>query len=94
MNKIFGIIAVTIIVLGSVLTSCYSPSERVENTLEYVRSVEKELEESKQHLKEIENYKMKASAQISSNEKSISEFQDKIAKENLRLWNWKPKILI
>ena len=80
-NSILALAACTFIV-GSFLTSCTSPAEKVENAQTNVEDAKKDLSLANQeYLAEIENYRKEESGKILLNEQSIADFKVRVAKE-------------
>tara|TARA_R110000737_G_scaffold348572_1_gene382736 strand:- start:16707 stop:17147 length:441 start_codon:yes stop_codon:yes gene_type:complete len=80
MKKSIGIITSSFFLIGFLFTSCSSPSEKVESAEDNLTEAQQELNESKEdYKKEIEEYKMRSADQIAANEKSIQEFNARIA---------------
>ena len=83
MNKkaILAVAAVAM-VSGTVLTSCSTSSEKLEDAKENVVKANKELDNAnEEYLADVENYKKEITAKINGNKKSIAEFDERIAKE-------------
>lgn len=75
-------IAATTIIALSLLTSCNTPAEKVENAEETVIQANKELDAANEaYLKDVENYRIETATQIEANNKSISEFNSRIETE-------------
>lgn len=81
MKKSLGILAVAIIFTGLTVTSCSTPSEKVDDAKENVEEANEELEEREAYLKEVENFRSQTAIQISENEKSIIAFNERIANQ-------------
>ena len=80
-NSILALAACTFIV-GSFLTSCNTPAEKVENAQTNVAEAKKDLALANQeYLVEIENYKKETAVIITANDKSIAEFKARVATE-------------
>ena len=71
-----------IVMMGTIFTSCSSPSEKVEtaekNALEANQNL---INEKQDFMKEMETYKKNTAEKIAENEKSIAEFKARIAKQ-------------
>jgi DNA repair exonuclease SbcCD ATPase subunit len=68
---------------GTLLTSCNTPSQKVEKAQENVDEANKKLDQAnEEYLAEVEFYRKEAAAKIEANEKSIAEF--KARKESLK----------
>ena len=78
MEKSIKVLAVSVLLLGLGLISCSTPEEKVEDAQDNVEEANKELEDSKEYLWEVENYKAQQAAQIEENERSIAEFNARI----------------
>ncbi len=78
MKKSMKVLAVSFLFLGSALTSCSTPEEKIEDARNNVDEANRELDDSKEHLWEVENYKAQHQAQIEENERSIAEFNARI----------------
>ncbi len=78
MKKSIKVLAISILFVGAALTSCSTPEEKVEDAQDNVEAANKELQESKEYLREVESYKALHAAQIEENEKSIAEFNARI----------------
>ena len=78
MKKSIKVLAISVLLIGSALTSCSTPAENVEDAQSDVDQANRDLEDSKEHLWEVENYKAQHAAQIEENERSIAEFNARI----------------
>ena len=78
MKKSIKVLAVSVLLIGSALTSCSTPAEKVEDAQDNVDEANRDLEDSKEHLWEVENYKAQHAAQIEENERSIADFNARI----------------
>ena len=66
----------------SILGACNSPSKKVENAQTNVNEANKELDEAYvAYLVEVDTYRKEATEKINANNKSIAEFNERIAKE-------------
>lgn len=75
-------IASTILVSGLLLTSCKNSAEKVVDAQEDVNEAEQKLAEEKQaFLMDVEAYKKENADKIAANEKSIDDFNARIAKQ-------------
>jgi tRNA G10 N-methylase Trm11 len=84
MIKNILLLAAGLLILGAILTKCYSPSEKIENAQDNVLKANEELDKANQeYLADIENYKKEVAAKIEANNKSIAEFNARIANEKL-----------
>jgi DNA anti-recombination protein RmuC len=76
--KAIAISFTSIVILGA----CNSPSKKVENAQTNVENANKELDEANvAYLVEVDTYRKEAAEKINANNKSISEFNQRIAKE-------------
>lgn len=70
------------ILSGATLSSCNSPRQKVENAEENVDDANLKLEEANRaYLEDVELYRVETADRIAANEKSIGEFNSRIAKE-------------
>ena len=75
------VLTVCTFIVGSFLTSCTSPAEKVENAQTKVEDAKKDLADANQaYLMEIENYRKETGDKITANEQSIAEFKAEVAK--------------
>lgn len=83
MKKTIGIISTSLFLMIFIFTGCSSsPAEKVENAEQKVTESQDKLNESKEdYTKEMEEYKEKTAEQIAANEKSIQEFNARIANQ-------------
>lgn len=82
MKKSIGIISASVIFLAFFLASCTTASEEVANAEENVIEAEEELEESNEaYRKEMRAYKERTAVQFDANEKSLKDFQLRIAEQ-------------
>lgn len=80
-NSILALAACTFII-GSFLTSCTTPAEKVENAQTNVAEAKKDLALANQeYLTEIESYRKETADKITANDKSIADFKARVAKE-------------
>lgn len=78
MKKSFGTLVISIILAGTVLTSCSSPADKVEDAQDNVEAAEKELAESEAYAKDVADYRSLTEMQIAENEKNILAFNARI----------------
>lgn len=82
MKKSVLVLAVGTIFMGSLVTSCSSPAEKVENAQENVVDANQKLDEANEdYLVDVENYRRETAEKITANEKSLAEFKLRIASE-------------
>jgi hypothetical protein len=68
--------------LGGILTGCHTPAEKVANAQISVDAANEELDQANhEYLAEVEKYRKEASEKIAANEKSIAEFNARMATE-------------
>lgn len=80
-NSILTLAGCTFIV-GSFLTSCNTPAEKVDNAQTNVVEAKKDLAlANKEYLMEVENYKKETQMVITANDQSIADFKARVAKE-------------
>ena len=88
-KKLTQIIVTIFVASGMFFTGCKTPKEKVENTEENVIDANEDLAaENEAFLQEIEEYKKNTNAQIAANEKSIKDFNARIATKKVM-----PKLL-
>jgi len=76
MKKVIFTMALSTIVLGSGLTSCTTPSEKVEDAKSNVDDANEKLDEANQaYLEDLANYRNETSARITMNEARIAELK-------------------
>lgn len=82
MKNPIKLIAAGLFFLGASVTSCDSTKENVEEAQENVDEAERELEiANNEYLEDMENYKKETSVKIEANNKSIIDFNKRIANE-------------
>ncbi len=82
MKKSIVVIAASVFITGAILTSCKSSSEKVENAQENLKEANQDLAKAnEEYLADIESYRKEASDKYDANEKSIAEFEARIANE-------------
>ncbi|MDP3557449.1 MAG: hypothetical protein Q8T03_08745 [Bacteroidota bacterium] len=80
-KTILAIVASTFIT-GTILTSCSTPTEKMENAQQNVTEANKDLNKAQEeYIIDVENYRKETNAKIAANEKSISEFDVRIENE-------------
>lgn len=78
MKKSFFILALTVFVAGTVVTSCKSPQEKVDTAKANVEEASQDLEEAKENYNEEYNkFKLESDERISDNERMITELRDR-----------------
>lgn len=82
MKKSIFMLASLILITSSILTSCNTPAEKVENAKENVDKANFDLYEANQeYLADVEKYRKESADKIAANNKSIAEFKARIAQE-------------
>jgi uncharacterized phage infection (PIP) family protein YhgE len=82
MKKSFLIQAAFAVALCSGVACCNTPAQKVENAEESVKEANKALDDAnKEYLADIENFRKKSADKIAENERSITEFNERIARE-------------
>jgi hypothetical protein len=67
-------------ITGAFLTSCNTPSQKVEDAQKNVIQANKDLEQAnKEYLADMDNYRLETAKQIAANEQSMTEFKARIA---------------
>jgi predicted small secreted protein len=75
-------LAASALLAGAILTSCNTPAQKVENAEENVAAANEALNEANEaYQKEIDSYRREADEKIAANNKSIAEFNARIALE-------------
>ena len=70
------------ILMGSLSMSCNSPAKKVENAEEKVLEANKDLKQANQeYVTEMENYRKETAIKVAANEKTIADFNIRIASE-------------
>lgn len=73
------LVLLSAIAVASILTSCNSPAEKVENSQNNVIEAEHDLEEANAQYKEdVENYRVKSRDRINANNERIAEYRSQI----------------
>jgi chromosome segregation ATPase len=68
--------------LGGLLTSCNTPAEKVADAQNTVDAANQDLDQAnREYLADVEQYRKEASEKIAANEKSIAEFNARMATE-------------
>lgn len=79
MKKSIGVVSVAVVLMASLLVSCTSSADDVENAEEELVDAQEKLDESNEKYKlDMKDYKATVAAQISANEKSIKDFNARI----------------
>ena len=79
MNKSIAIITATSLLAITMLTSCNSPAQKVENAQENVSEAKQDLEKANaEFARDMENYRRETNEKIDANNKSIAEFNSRI----------------
>lgn len=82
MKKTILTIALSTLTVGALLTSCNSTGENLEDAQENASAANEKLDKAnEEYEKDMENYRLEASEKIAANEKSIKDFNDRMAKE-------------
>jgi predicted RNase H-like nuclease (RuvC/YqgF family) len=69
------IIAISFLVIGTMLTSCFSTEEKKDKEIENISEINEDYKD------EIKEYKIHVAEQIATNEKSIATFKSRIAQQ-------------
>jgi len=82
MKKAFLVLAASVFITGAFLTSCNSPSKKVENAEDNVKEANQDLDKANaEYLADIESYRKEAADKIAANNRSIAEFNVRIENE-------------
>jgi hypothetical protein len=82
MKTIIKSLSVFAVITTAVLTSCNSPEQKVENAQNNVNQANKDLDTAnKEYLADIESYRKETAEKIAANQKSIDEFDARIAND-------------
>jgi peptidoglycan hydrolase CwlO-like protein len=82
MKKSIYVITASALIAASILTSCSTSAEKVENAQDKVSEANMDLETAnEEYLVDIENYRKETEATIAANDKSIAEFNARIENE-------------
>ncbi len=79
MKKSIVVMAVAILLTGSIVISCNTPAEKVEKAENKVTEANKDLDAAnKQYMDDVQNFRRETSAQMATNDSSIAVLQAKI----------------
>jgi chromosome segregation ATPase len=82
MKKIILTLTAFTFITTAMLTSCNTPAEKVENAENNLKEANKDLNKAnEEYLADVEKYKQETADKIAANERSIAEFNARIAKE-------------
>lgn len=82
MKKSILTLTASALLAGAILTSCNTPAQKVENAEEKVEAANDDLNDANEaYQKEIDSYRKEADEKIAANNKSIAEFNARIALE-------------
>jgi hypothetical protein len=82
MKKTILALAAGTFIAGAFLTSCNTPSQKVENAQENVAQANQELEQAnKEYLEDMASYRIETANRIAANGESIKEFNARIARD-------------
>lgn len=82
MKKSILVLAIFSFVAGTMIISCASPAQKVENAETSVTEAKEDLAQAKQEYQEdIENYRQQMAEKITANSQNIADFNVKIEKE-------------
>lgn len=82
MKKSIFVITASALIGTSILTSCSTSAEKVENAQDKVSEATLDLDKAnEEYLVDIENYRKETEAKIAANDKSIAEFNARIENE-------------
>ncbi len=82
MKTIIKSLSVFAVVTTAVLVSCNSPEQKVENAQDNVTQANRDLDTAnKEYLADIESYRKQTAERIAANQKSIDEFNGRIAND-------------
>ncbi len=82
MKKSILLFTASTLLTGAILTSCSTPAEKVENAETNVTEANEELDQANdEYLADITSYRTMTDDKIAANEKSIAEFEARIANE-------------
>ncbi len=82
MKKTILTLSIALFATGSILTSCKSSAEKVEDAEKSVTEANDDLNQANdEYITDIENYRIQAADEIESNNKSIADFNLRIANE-------------
>ena len=84
MKKTILLLAASALLTGAILTACNTPAEKVENAEKKVTEANNNLDSAnKEYLAEIDTYRIETANKIAANEKSIADFNIRIANEKM-----------
>ncbi len=94
MKKSILLITASTLLTGAILSSCNTPAEKVESAETTVTEAKENLvQANEEYLEDIKSYKTTTDEKIQANEKSIAEFEERIAHEKKEAKaNYKKKI--
>lgn len=73
------LLAIQIIIVGTILSGCNTPAENVENAKNEVKQANENLREAnKEYLADIEKYRKEVAIKIAENDKSMADFKARI----------------
>lgn len=82
MKKSILALATVAFITGSILTSCNTSAEKVENAQNNVSEANKDLDKAnEEYMTDIENYRKETATKIAENDQSITEFNSRIENE-------------
>lgn len=79
-NRMLKFLVLTLaIAVASIMTSCNTPAEKVENSASDVTEAKHDLEEANaQYMEDVENYRVKSRDRINANNERIAEYRARI----------------
>ncbi len=81
-KKTIFAIALSTLAVGSVITSCSTPAEKVEEKQEKLIDAKEDLEEAdKAYLEDVKKYKIEQAEKMKFNDKSLEDFKSRIDEE-------------
>jgi exonuclease VII large subunit len=84
MKKAILTLAACTLISGAFLTSCNTPSQKVENAQENVAEANQDLAQAnKEYLEDMANYRTETAARIAANDESIRQFNARVAQEKM-----------
>ena len=82
MKKSIVILVAAIFITGTVITSCNSSAEKVEEAQENVAEANQDLDKAnEEYLKDVATYRIQTAERVEANNKAISEFNEKAEHE-------------
>jgi hypothetical protein len=82
MKKSILALAACAFITGAMITSCNTPSQKVENAQNNVAQANEELAlANKEYLEDLANYRLETASAFAANEESITEFKARMAKD-------------